>query len=1083
MRFTRLVSRFVRASAQTATALGLLTLALTWVGIFSYLSQQRDQANHLAVQNGENLARAFEEQIVQTVRSIDQALIFIRTQIQKDPDHFDLDSWGKNEYYTSDVAIQLAYIGADGFMVSSNVASQSTGRIDLGDREHFRVHVGTSKDELFISKPVIGRVTNKWTIQLTRKVFNPDGSFGGVLVASIDPSYLARFYESIDIGKNGIINLFGRDGIIRAHGGTGIERLGKVMTSPPLFKALERSPAGTYRSESAIDHIQRILAYRVVRGLPLIVNVGLDESEVFRSYFESRKLLVQAGFILTLVTLAVMLWSVVQRIRLDSTRRLLLDKTQALGLALSSMSEGILMVNADGQVVVINEQAKRLLGVRVTYTCPFPVNALGIAISDSAMILFPDDGSDRDVHVGEMERDGHILEIHSVDLPTGGCVKTIVDVTQKKAVQRDIEEARDRAEAASRARAAFLATMSHEIRTPLSGVISMTDLLSETELDRDQRWYTHVARESAEHLLQLLDDILDISKFEAGRLNLEAISIDLPLVIQNVMEMLAPRAQGKGLSFGCHIDPNLPKHIVGDPGRLRQILINLIGNAVKFTSNGHVVIDVSSTQFEERKPAIRFAIEDTGIGISADGIENLFQDFAQLDDSISRRFGGTGLGLSICKKLVTKMGGAIEVASEVGRGTTFSFTLPLVSDESFHDPAIRSLAGCMVAVLSETEFERSCLARQVKSCGALTETFSDLESVGSWLDQFVSQVDTVPVLVCIGAFPGIQAWRFWDTNSPASFGRLLIATGELAINRDSEACLGFDEVLCMPVSVETLADSIDRYSHPSICSKVVGADRNRQEMAVAQRLDYQVLLAEDNATNQFALTRILEKLGATVTVAENGEKAVQAVQQTQFDFVLMDMMMPVMDGLSAARAIRALPSDVSRIPIIALTANAFPEDREATLNAGMNGFATKPTTGARLSAAILEVMGRIECKPIDGHGVELVEPRDGISTVNSETFDALREELGDEEFLQALDIFFTDGHERLLRMLSGDLRAIQSECHALKSSAAMFGLEGVSLQCAAMEKAVRDGRQVEPSLIETLHNTFDEARRHVKLAA
>ena len=1086
MAYTRALFRILRASAQTATILGLLTLALTWVGIASYLTEQREQAGRAAVQNAENLARAFEEQIVETVRSIDQALLFIRTQIQKDPDHFDLDTWGKNAYYTSDVAIQLAYIGPDGFMVSSNVASQATPRVDLGDREHFRVHADSSKDELFISKPVLGRVTNKWTIQLTRRIFKADGSFGGVLVASLDPSYLSRFYESIDIGQNGVINLFGRDGIIRAHGGKGADLLGKEMKSRQALQALGKASAGTYQGSGGLDGLDRIFAYRVVRGLPLVVNVGLDRGEVFASYFESRTLMTRAGWILTVVTLLAMLWSVYQRVRLDSTRRLLLSKTQALGLTLSSMSEGILMVNADQQVVVINEQGRRQLGVPDSSACPFPVSDLELLSSSGAFSTVREDGSDQDVHIREIEKDGHTLEIHRVDLPTGGFVKTITDVTRKKAIQRDIEDARDRAEAASRARAAFLATMSHEIRTPLSGVISMADLLGQTQLDRDQRWYTHVARESAEHLLQLLDDILDISKFEAGRLTLESISFELPHAIQNVIEMLAPKARGKGLSFGCHIEPTLPKRIIGDPGRLRQILINLIGNAVKFTSHGHVSIRVLQAQSATGTPSIRFEIEDTGIGISQTGIASLFQDFSQLDDSISRRFGGSGLGLSICKKLVTKMGGTIEVTSEVGKGATFAFTLPLLRDENSGEPAIRSLEGCSVLVLADNEFERNCLVHQLQSCGAKSQGFGDLASAGNWLDTDAHQDDRLPVLVSVGTLPGVQNWRAPEPGARSDLRRLLIATGELAINRDDAACSGFDDVLVAPVSAVSLVESVYRYSQRVLAADLAGGD-GKAGAAADTKLDYKVLLAEDNATNQFALTRILEKLGATVTVAEDGEKAVRAVQQEHFDFVLMDMMMPIMDGLSAARAIRALPEPTCHIPIIALTANAFPEDREATRLAGMNGFATKPTTGARLRAAVLEVMGAPAVAQASVYASGAKDAQSAPSCVeapiDTQAFDALREELGDEEFREALDIFFDDVHQRLMLMTTGDARAIQSECHALKSSSAMFGMADFATQCAAMEKVARDGGLVEPEGIEKLRRILESAQRQVKLAA
>ena len=1078
MRLSKVLASCLRATAQTATLLGILMLALTWIGISFYLSEQKSQASRAATQNAENLARAFEEQIVESVRSVDQALLFIRAQFKKDPENFDLDTWGKNEYYTSDMAIQLAFIGADGFMVSSNAASQSTSqRIDLGDREHFRVHADSNKDELFISKPVLGRVTKKWTIQLTRRVFMPDGSFGGVLVASLDPGYLARFYESIDIGQHGVIALIGKDSIIRAYGGQGADMLGKPVKAGGLLDAMTKSPAGLYEGQTDVDG-DRLVAFRSVHSLPLVVTVGVDKLEVFKAYVASKEVVTRAGIGLTIVILVAMIWSIFQRIRLDATRRQLLDKSQALGLTLASMSEGILMVNADDQVVVINEQARHLLDIGDGFPCPFPLSELPALPAGGEIMVRHTRNTERNVHVGEMTvREGQILELHRVDIPTGGFVMTVTDVTRRKLVQRDIEEARDRAEAASRARAAFLATMSHEIRTPLGGVISMADLLSETQLDSDQRWYTHVARESAEHLLQLLDDILDISKFEAGRLTLESISFELPHAIQNVLEMLAPKARAKGLSIGCHIEPNLPKRVIGDPGRMRQILINLVGNAVKFTDRGHVLVRVTRVSRQPEGAVIKFEVEDTGIGIGKDGLQSLFQDFSQLDSTITRRFGGSGLGLSICKKLVTKMGGTIDVDSEFGRGTIFSFTLPMTIDENSSELAIRTLPGCAVAVLADSEFDRDCLVRQLSTCGATVEGFAKLETAAAWIDSVPLRSSEHPVLISVGSPSGIENWRREPEAGKRQPRRLLIGTGEQAINRDNATLAGFDDLLAMPVSAELLADLVHQLAHGAARAEM----KLSNEAATAAQVSYKILLAEDNPTNQFALTRILEKLGATVTVVDNGQKAVNEVQKSRYDLVLMDMMMPVMDGLAAARSIRALPDPTGRMPILALTANAFPEDREATRQAGMNGFTTKPTTGARLSAAIMGVMDGV--KESASMSPPTNENVAGDETFDTSAFDALREELGDEEFRMALDIFFDDVKERLTRIVDGGAQAVQNECHAMKSSAAMFGLSDFSSQCAVLEERARSGKPIDAEGLEKLQATIVTARRQVGLAA
>jgi signal transduction histidine kinase/DNA-binding NarL/FixJ family response regulator len=1028
--------RLLSATFQTTTFLGLAAFLVAYLTLSVYLHQQRDRTLNDARVTAENLTRAFEQHIVRSIKSVDQALLFIRTQYEKDPAGFELDSWASRDYYLSDLAVQMAIIGPDGVLLNSNLAS--TGAIDLSDREHFKVHVGDPADTLFISKPVLGRVSNRWTIQLTRKLRKPDGSFGGVLVASLDPYHLSRLYESIDIGASGAITLIGVDGVIRARGGMTADVLGKTLLSSTLFQLFPKAPSGSFEAASGVDGVDRVISYRKVAGFPLIVTVALARNEALADFEMAQTSLWRVMSLVAAFLIVTIIWGVFQRYRLDGTRESLISQTRVLASTLTNMQEGILMIDAANQVIVMNERARTLLSMPADYfKLPF------------AAVHLPFENAREDRTEEQTVAGGKVLEIRTTLLPDGGSVKTFGDITDRKLDQRVLEKARDKAEAGSRARTAFLATMSHEIRTPLGGVLSMLDLIATTRLDESQRHYLHVTRGSAEHLLQLIDDILDVTKLDAEKLKLENIVLDLHKLVRDTLELVAPKAFSSGLSVGCLIGKDVPREIESDPGRLRQILLNLLGNAIKFTQHGHVLLELSCKPDAKGGLTLVMRVEDTGIGIAEENVANLFRDFSQIDSSISRRFGGTGLGLAICRKLSTRMGGSIHVESTLGVGTTFRVELPLKA-QGAAAPVARENA--LVAIASSNVFEKILLLHQLEPAFEKVSVFDTIESACAWLQE--QDGDARRVLLVDQSLAPDHGWRtsFLKQGAAHRIEPFLMHAGDRIVSGPDVRRSGYAGFVQKPVFVDSLRESLAR----DWSADDAGVMASEASETIGALSGMEVLFAEDNITNQFALGRILELMGARVTVVSNGREALEHAASKRYDFILMDMMMPELDGLSATREIRKLPEPFASVPIIALTANAFVEDRQAAFAAGMTGFATKPITGKKLLQAIHDCLSDAKQATTPAIPAAVAAAADDFDT---SVLENLRDELGAEYVEAAVDIFLADLKTRLDAMKSPGLPRdiLGGHGHALKSSAGIFGLTKLARAAEEIEQSVRKG--------------------------
>jgi two-component system, sensor histidine kinase and response regulator len=745
-------------------------------------------------------------------------------------------------------------------------------------------------------------------------------------------------------------------------------------------------------------------------------------------------------------------------------------------------------MDAEGTIIDWNPQAEVIFGWK-------PEEALGQTLSDT---IIPE--RFRDAHVAGLKRfletgEGSVIQrrLELVALHKSGhefpvevtispirdadsCIFSafVHDITNRKQAEKELRESKEAAESANQAKSDFLANMSHEIRTPMNAVIGMTELVLDTELTQSQNEYLGMVRDSADSLLSLINDILDFSKIEAGKLQLDSAVFSIRDTLGDTLRSLSVRAHREELELACHIDPAVPDALVGDPSRLRQVVVNLVGNAIKFTQRGEVIVHVEVDQKDDQSALLHFAVADTGIGIAREKLKSVFQAFEQADTSTTRQYGGTGLGLTICSRLTRLMQGTIWADSELGKGSTFHFTARLgISDTPPKAPSKRIVQGSRVLIVDDNATNRLILDEMLTNWGIETscvegvdqaiESLRRAREVGKGYDLVLSDVH----------MPDKDGFALASEirNDEKLAGAVIMMLTSGDRSEDVQQCreFGVSAYIRKPIKQSELFDSLVAALAIDGTGDSAAADAEDSQRNEVVIPPLRCLLAEDSVVNQKLALALLKKWGHSGTVANNGMEAVELVARKSFDVVLMDVQMPEMDGLEATRQIRQSEVGTDRhLPIIAMTAHAMKGDRELCIESGMDDYVSKPVRPWQL----INALSRFFAEDARTVGVSREENSTAVSPADQE---ASSQECYQVDWPVALKI--TQGDRGLLREIAGafleevrivmadlkyalkkeDAKTAQRMAHTIKSNFRTFGVTDAHDLAFDCEKAGKDG--------------------------
>jgi PAS domain S-box-containing protein len=754
-------------------------------------------------------------------------------------------------------------------------------------------------------------------------------------------------------------------------------------------------------------------------------------------------------------------------------------------LLIENSEDFVAMAHVDGSITYVNTAGRKLIGMRSDEdaTCKTVFDFYPADLHSFVRNTLLPDAVERGAWEGETrfqrKAGGDDILMHQsvflVSDPATGrpiCFATIArDITASRKAAAALAQARDEALASTRAKATFLANMSHEIRTPMNGVIGMTELLFDTHLSEEQRDYAGIIRTSAEALLSVINGILDFSKIEAGKMQIEDVDFNLRSVLEEVSFLLATKALGKQLELVCHIPPGIPEQLRGDPTRIRQIAMNLLGNAIKFTEQGEIVLQARVLKESRSEALVRISVKDTGIGIPEDRRHAIFDSFTQADGSSSRRYGGTGLGLTICKQLTELMHGQISVESAPGVGTTFSVDIPFKKQAgavSSTEPGFELLKGMRALIVDDNGTNRLILREYMKAWGCRTE---EAERGAEAIELLKADAATDPYHIVLldmqmPDMDGEETAKLIRAEPNINDVGIMLLTSMGSVGSHSEnADAHFNATLVKPIHQSQLYSALHAMMNRQ---GGVRAPELRAADTSATLSGLSILLVEDNAVNQKVASRILERFGCAVVLANNGVEALKALSSSSIDLVLMDCQMPEMDGYEATREIRRCEVGTHRhLPIIAMTAGALEGDKDKCLAAGMDAYVSKPVKPQELLESILPWVGRsLEAAPQATSALEVLDAT-RLDDVCGNDLEFKAEVVN--EFIAGLGSQLA---EIRAAIECGDCAALASSAHSLKGSTRTIGGVSAASACEELEVCGRQG--VNAGLEEILSRTEAE---------